>query len=89
MLIVCCIESNKVRIIFIKLEEFENEESINKLDKLVQDWRNFLIDKQNKITSEDEGIRESQYLWMKLSGNDEIRSMIKAREKYALLSIAR
>ena len=85
----CCIESNKVRIIFIKLEEFENEESINKLDKLVQDWRNFLIDKQNKITSEDEGIRESQYLWMKLSGNDEIRSMIKAREKYALLSIAR
>ena len=81
--------ADKMKIIFIKLEEFENEESINKLDRLIQDWRNFLIDKQNKITSEDDGIREAQYLWMKLSSDKEIRSMIRAREKYALSSKAR
>ena len=51
---------------------------------MIQNWVNFLMNEQSEIESKDKGINGAQYLLMKLSSNNEVKEIIRAREKYAL-----
>ena len=76
--------TDKMKIIFVQLFMFENDEILKTLDISTQDWIKFLLNKQDEINSNDEGIKEAQHLWVKLSSNDDVRAMIRAREKYEM-----
>ncbi|MBR1944189.1 MAG: hypothetical protein IJ848_01810, partial [Alphaproteobacteria bacterium] len=48
-------------------------------------WAEFFFDPK-RIESEDDGMKDAQYLWTKLSSSEQIKAQIRAREKYALCS---
>ena len=78
-----------MRIIFVHLYRFKNKQLANKVSILMQNWAQFFTNVQDGIDSTDHGMNRTQYLWIKLSSNDEVRARIKAIEKYDLCSKAK
>ena len=73
--------SNKMRIIFVLLSKFKEEQVKKETDKMMQDWAQF-FENPSKVENKDGGMKEAQYIWMKVSGDDEVKARIKAIEKY-------
>ncbi|MBR1944551.1 MAG: hypothetical protein IJ848_03740, partial [Alphaproteobacteria bacterium] len=55
------------------------------ISKMMKEWAEFFFDPK-RIKSEDDGMKDAQYLWTKLSSSEQIKAQIRAREKYALCS---
>ena len=73
--------SNKMRIIFVLLSKFKEEKVIEETNKMMQDWAQF-FENPSKVENKDVGMKEAQYIWMKVSGDDEVKARIRAIEKY-------
>ena len=80
---------DKMRIIFVHLYRFKNKQLADKVSKLMQNWAQFFTNVQDGIDSTDNGMNRTQYLWIKLSSNNEVKARIKAIEKYDLCSKAK
>ena len=80
--------STKFRIIFVQLSKFKNkelnEELLEPLSKIMKDWAKFFIDRPESIISSDQGMKEAQYIWTKVSGDKVVKAQIKAIEKYEM-----
>ena len=46
-------------------------------------WIKF-FDNPNKVKSNDEGIKEAQYTWEKISSSEQVKAQIRAQEKYEM-----
>ena len=56
---------------------------MGKIGKMMRDWVQFFLD-PSKVSNKDEGMKEAQYIWMKVSGDDEVKARIRAIEKYEM-----
>ena len=56
---------------------------MEKIGKMMRDWVQFFLD-PSKVSNKDEGMKEAQYIWMKVSGDDEVKARIRAIEKYEM-----
>ena len=75
--------SNKIRIIFIHLSKFKEGKLLYKIDKIMKDWAKF-FDNPSKVENKDGGMKEAQYIWMKVAGDDNVKAKIRAIEKYEM-----
>ena len=74
--------SNKSRIIWVQLAKIKNNEKIkNSISKELRDWAEFFSD-PNAIESSDEGMKDAQKLWNRISANDQLTAQLRAEEKY-------
>ncbi|MBR1944557.1 MAG: hypothetical protein IJ848_03770, partial [Alphaproteobacteria bacterium] len=53
------------------------------ISKMMKEWAEFFFDPK-RIESEDDGMKDAQYLWTKLSSSEQIKAQIRAREKYEM-----
>ena len=80
---------DKMKIIFIQLYKFKDNKLLReknlmeKIGKMMRDWVQFFLD-PSKVSNKDEGMKEAQYIWMKVSGDDEVKARIRAIEKYEM-----
>ena len=80
---------DKMKIIFIQLYKFKDNKLLRekklmgKIGKMMRDWVQFFLD-PSKVSNKDEGMKEAQYIWMKVSGDDEVKAKIRAIEKYEM-----
>ena len=80
---------DKMKIIFIQLYKFKDNKLLRekklmgKIGKMMRDWVQFFLD-PSKVSNKDEGMKEAQYIWMKISGDDEVKARIRAIEKYEM-----
>ena len=77
--------NDKSRIIFVHLSRFKDNKLLKTISKMMKEWAEFFFDPK-RIESEDDGMKDAQYLWTKLSSSEQIKAQIRAREKYALCS---
>ena len=78
---------DKMKIIFVQLYKFKenkllkDKKLLEKIGQMMRDWVQFFFN-PSKVSNKDEGMKEAQYIWMKVSGDDEVRARIRAIEKY-------
>ncbi|MBR1944510.1 MAG: hypothetical protein IJ848_03525, partial [Alphaproteobacteria bacterium] len=75
--------NDKSRIIFVHLSRFKDEKILKTISKMMKEWAEFFFDPK-RIESEDDGMKDAQYLWTKLSSSEQIKAQIRAREKYEM-----
>ena len=73
---------DKSRIIWIQLSKFI-EEVMNNISEVLMNWIKF-FDNPNKVKSNDEGIKEAQYTWEKISSSEQVKAQIRAQDKYEM-----
>ena len=74
--------SNKSRIIWVQLSKFKNNDKLKEtISKGLNDWIEFFRN-PNAIESEDEGMKDAQYLWNKISADDQLKAQQRAQDKY-------
>ena len=65
---------DKMRIIFVHLYRFKNKQLADKVSTLMQNWAQFFTNVPDGIDSTDNGMNRTQYLWIKLSSNNEVKA---------------
>ncbi|MBQ9440965.1 MAG: Rpn family recombination-promoting nuclease/putative transposase, partial [Alphaproteobacteria bacterium] len=74
--------SDKSRIIWVQLAKIKNNEKIKaSISKELRDWAEFFSD-PNAIESSDEGMKDAQKLWNRISANDQLKAQQRAQDKY-------
>ena len=74
--------SDKSRIIWVQLAKIKNNEKIKaSISKELRDWAEFFSD-PNAIESPDEGMKDAQKLWNRISANDQLKAQQRAQDKY-------
>ena len=74
---------DKMRIIFVLLSKFKEEKILEETNKIMRDWAQFFYD-PSKVENKDEGMKEAQYIWTKVSGDDGVKARIRAIERYEM-----
>ena len=74
--------TNKSRIIVIQLSKCKGE-LLEKINKGLKEWVQFFRD-PNEIESSDEGMKDAQYKWIKISSDEQMKAQIRAQEKYEM-----
>lgn len=76
--------TNKSRIIWVQLSKFKNNDKIKEtISKGLKDWIEFFSN-PNKITSNDEGMKDAQKLWDRISADEQLKAQKRAQEKYEM-----
>ena len=74
--------NNQSRIIWVQLSKFKNNDEIkDKISKGLKDWIDFFSDPRG-IKSEDEGMKDAQRLWNRISADDQLKAQQRAQDKY-------
>ena len=76
--------TNKSRIIWVQLSKFKYNDKLKEtISKGLKDWIEFFSN-PNKITSNDEGMKDAQKLWDKISADEQLKAQKRAQEKYEM-----
>ena len=74
--------SDKLHVILVQLAKIKNNDKIKaSISKELRDWAEFFSD-PNAIESSDEGMKDAQKLWNRISANDQLKAQQRAQDKY-------
>ncbi len=76
--------TNKSRIIWVQLYKFNNNDKLKEnISKGLKDWIEFFKNPEI-IESNDEGMKDAQTLWNKISADEQLKAQQRAQDKYEM-----
>ena len=76
--------TRKSRIIWVQLSKFNQNDKLKEdISKGLKDWIEFFRNPE-KIESEDEGMKDAQTLWSKISADEQLKAQQRAQDKYEM-----
>ena len=76
--------TKKSRIIWVQLSKFNKNDKLKEdISKGLKDWIEFFRNPET-IDSEDEGMKDAQTLWCKISADEQLKAQQRAQDKYEM-----